>query len=69
LYQDKLLGDDKLKDVSDETFSDKVLLPILVISRNEEKLGKILNCNLMLTEITGFYKEELCDRDFHKLLP
>lgn len=69
MYQDKLLGDDKLKDVSDETFSDKVLLPILVISRNEEKLGKILNCNLMLTEITGFYKEELCDRDFHKLLP
>lgn len=57
LYQDKLTGEDKLNDVSDESFSDKVLLPILVISRNEEKLGKILNCNLMLTEITGFHKE------------
>ena len=41
----------------------------MVVSRNEEKLGKILNCNLMLTEISGYYKEELCDRDFHKLLP
>ncbi len=69
LYQDKLIGDDKLKDTNDETFTDRVLSPILVISRNEEKLGKILNCNLMLTEISGFYKEELCDRDFHRLLP
>ena len=23
----------------------------------------------MLTEISGYYKEELVDRDFHKLLP
>lgn len=45
-----------MKDIADEGFSDKVMLPILVISRNEDKLGKIINCNLMLTEITGFYK-------------
>ncbi len=34
LYQDKLVGDDKLKDNGDDTFNDKILSPIVVVSRN-----------------------------------
>ncbi len=34
LYQDKLVGDDKLKNNGDDTFNDKILSPIVVVSRN-----------------------------------
>jgi len=57
LYLDKLICEDKRNyNGTGDTFGDRVMTPVVVVSRNEDRLGRILNCNLMLTEISGYYK-------------
>lgn len=44
--------------------------PLLVLScPSPSATPKIINANLMFTEITGYQREELIDRDLSKIAP
>ena len=61
-------SDQKHFDLANKTSAEDYLksfekndVALFVMSAKEESLGKILRCNLMFTEVFGYFKEEITD--------
>lgn len=71
LEQEKLIdeSDDHKAIENDVDAFEKENMALIVVSAKPEDIGKIVRVNLLFTEISGFFKEEIFDRKIEKVMP
>jgi len=70
IFQDKQIGSVKNNEINFEVESiNKIMNPILIISAKNNNFGRIINANLMFTEMTGLRREELYGKEMKILMP
>lgn len=74
VYSEKINMSSKNKAPAEEGFLNESQLEdsehaILMVSAKKGSVGKILNTNLLFTELSGYYRKEIIERNIEKIMP